>query len=168
MFNGQGDLEMNLTKTAFVILCAELLSSGIALAQEQTLPFKLVITMTRDAEMELPSITDQSVTASEAVGVAYFEDGRIAFKRFAIATVGGDEEGRYMGLSTYTFENGDALNLKFTGGWSPEGQTVEYTVLSGGGAFEGATGTGELTGVENSWEDANLLEGSFTLQVPEN
>jgi hypothetical protein len=106
--------------------------------------------------------------ANEAVGVAYFEDGRVAFKRFAIATIAGEDEGSYIGLSTYTFENGDALNLKFTGGWSPEGQTVEYTVLSGGGAFEGATGTGELTGVDNSWEDANLLEGSFTLQVPEN
>ena len=148
---------MTLTKVALATLATGLLSSGAASAQEQTLRFKLVVTMTSDAKMELPSITDQSLMANEAVGVAYFEDGRIAFKRFAIANLGGEKEGSYMGLSTYTFENGDALNLKFTGGWSPEGQTVEYTVLSGGGAFEGATGTGELTGVENSWEDANLL-----------
>jgi hypothetical protein len=159
---------MSLTKIAFAILCAGLLSSGTALAQEQTLPFKLVVTMTSEAEMELPSITDQSVTASEAVGVAYFEDGRIAFKRFAIANLGGEKEGSYMGLSTYTFENGDSLNVKFAGGWSPDGQQLEYTVLSGGGAFEGVTGTGELTGVSTSWEDASLLEGSFTLQVPGN
>ena len=71
-----------------------------------------------------------------------------------------------MGLSTYTFENGDALNVRFDGGWSPAGEQLEYKVLSGVGAFEGATGTGELTGVETAWKDASLLEGSFTIQVP--
>jgi hypothetical protein len=73
-----------------------------------------------------------------------------------------------MGLSTYTFENGDALNLQFSGSWSPEGSQVEYTLLSGAGAFEGATGTGELTGINTSWTDALLFDGSFTLQVPGN
>ena len=159
---------MALAKIALAILTTGLLSAGAASAQEQTLPFKLVITTTSDETMELPSFTDQSVMAHEAVGVAYFEDGRIAFKQFAMASVGGEAEGNWMGLSTYTFENGDALNVKFAGGWSPDGEQLEYTVLSGGGAFEGATGTGELTGVSTSWEDASLLEGSFTLQVPEN
>jgi hypothetical protein len=157
---------MALAKVALAILATGLLSSGAASAQEQTLPFKLVITTTSDEMMELPSITDQSVMAHEAVGVAYFEDGRIAFKQFTMASVGGEEEGNWMGLSTYTFENGDSLNVKFTGNWSPDGAKVEYTVLSGGGAFEGATGTGELTGISTSWEDANLFEGSFTIQVP--
>jgi hypothetical protein len=158
---------MTLTKMAFAILAAGLLSSGAALAQEQTLRFKLVITMTSDAKMELPSIADQSVAANEAVGVAYFEDGRIAFKPFAFATVGGEEEDRYMGLSTYTRERRRA-QCEVRWGWSPDGEQLEYTVLSGGGAFEGATGTGELTGVSTSWKDASLLEGSFTIQVPEN
>ena len=98
--------------------------------------------MTSDAKMDLPSVADQSVVASEAVGVAYFEDGRIAFKRFALATVGGEKDGNWMGFSTYTFENGDLLNVKFNGSWSPGGSQVEYTVLSGGGGFEGTTGQG--------------------------
>jgi len=40
-----------------------------------------------------------------------------------------------MGLSTYTFENGDALNVRFDGGWSPAGEQLEYKVLSGAGTF---------------------------------
>ena len=71
-----------------------------------------LLTTTSDAMMDLPSITDQSLVASEAVGVAFFEDGRVAFKRFALATIRGKEDGNWMGLSTYTFENGDALNLQ--------------------------------------------------------
>lgn len=106
---------MALAKSALAILATGLLSSGAAFAEEQTLRFTLVVTMTSDAEMELASITDQAVAVHEAVGVAHFEDGRIAFKRFAIATLGGEEEGSYMGLSTYTFENGDALNVRFDG-----------------------------------------------------
>ena len=157
---------MALAKVALAFIVTGLLSSGAAWAQEQTLPFKLVITTTSDETMELPSFTDQSVMAHEAVGVAYFEDGRIAFKRFAMAAVGGQEEGNWLGLSTYTFENGDALNVTFTGNWSPDGAEVNYTVLSGEGAFEGATGTGKITGVNASWEDASLFEGSFTIQVP--
>ena len=133
---------MALAKMAVAVLSVGLLSSGAALAEEQTLRFKLVITTTSDATMDLPSITDQSLVASEAVGVAFFEDGRVAFKRFALATIRGKEDGNWMGLSTYTFENGDALNLQFSGSWSPEGSLVEYTLLSGAGAFEGATGTG--------------------------
>lgn len=158
---------MTSTKMVVAIFSAGFLSSGAALAQEQTLPFKLVITSTSDATMELPSVPDQAVIAHEAVGVAHFEDGRVAFKRFAYATVGGEAEGGWMGLSIYTFENGDWLNVKFSGGWSPDGAQVDYTVMNGGGAFEGATGTGQLTGVGTSWEDASLFEGSFTLQVPD-
>ena len=109
------------------------------------------------------------VNTSEAVGVAYFEDGRVAFKRFALATIRGKDAGNWMGLSTYTFESGDALNLQFDGSWSPEGAQVDHSLLSGEGAFEGATGTGELTGIKtSSWPDALLFDGSFTLQVPDN
>jgi hypothetical protein len=159
---------MALTRIALVTLTTGLLSSGAVLAEEQTLRFKLVITTTRDAPMDLPSITDRSLVASEAVGVAQFEGGRVAFKRFSLATIRGKEDGNWMGLSTYTFENGDALNLQFSGSWSPEGSQVEYTLLSGEGAFEGATGTGELAGIVTAWKDALLFEGSFTLQVPGN
>ena len=155
------------TKILVASLAASLLPAAV-LAEEQVLRFKLVITTTNDTKMDLPSIADRSLVGSEAVGVAYFEDGRVAFKRFALATIRGEEDGNWMGLSTYTFENGDALNLQFTGSWSPEGATVDYALLSGTGAFEGATGSGELTGINTSWKDALLFDGTFTLEVAAN
>lgn len=158
---------MALTRLA-AALAAGLLVSGNASAEEQTLKFKLVITTTDDTPINLPSIADRSLVASKAVGVAFFEDGRVAFKRFALATIRGEEDGNWMGLSTYTFENGDALNLQFTGSWSPQGAQVDYRLLSGLGAFEGATGRGELIGITTSWQDALLFEGSFTLSMAEN
>lgn len=155
---------MNLTRIFFTTLAASLLSLSAASAQEQTLRFKLVTTMTSDVEMKLPTVADQSVLSNEGVGVAYFEDGRVAFKRFVVTSVGGDE-GSYFGLSTYTFENGDSISLRLDGGWTPQSEEAQYTVLSGTGAFEGATGTGGLTAVGDSWNDASLLDGSFTVQV---
>jgi hypothetical protein len=103
---------MALTRIALATLATGLLSSGAVLAEEQTLRFKLVTTMISDAKMDLPSISDQSVVANEAVGVAYFEDGRIAFKRFAIANVGGEEEGNYMGRVSEVVEIGRWRNLR--------------------------------------------------------
>jgi hypothetical protein len=157
---------MTFPKSILALLSAGLLSGGAVSAEEQTLRFKLVVSFTSDAEMQLASVPDRSLAAHEAVGVAFFEDGRVAFKQFVISTAGGAEDGSYIGLSTYTFENGDSLTLKFTGGWTPEGQGGDYEVLSGTGAFEGATGTGRFDGLAENWEDADLLEGSFTLDVP--
>ena len=74
----------------------------------------------------------------------------------------------YSGYSTYTFENGDALTLSFTGGWGENGGGGDYEVISGTGAFEGATGTGRFDGVDDPWEDASLADGSFTLNLPKN
>ena len=101
-----------------------------------------------------------------AAGVAVFEDGRIAYKDFVVFTDGTAEEGEWRGYSTYTFENGDLLTLKFTGGWSASGSGGDYEVLSGTGAFEGATGTGRFDGVQTAWEGASLFNGSFDLDVP--
>jgi hypothetical protein len=151
---------------AFAIFSAGLLATGAVSAEEQILRYKLVVTFTKNAEMQLASIPDRSLAAHEAVGVALFEDGRMAFKRFVVSDAGGEEDGSFLGLSTYTFENGDALTLKFSGGWTPEGQSGTYVVLSGKGAFEGATGTGEFHSLNEAWEDADLLQGSFTLDVP--
>ena len=81
---------------------------------------------------------------------------------------GSDEEGSYSGYSTYTFQDGDSLTLKFTGGWSAEGDGGDYEVLSGTGVFKGASGTGRFDAVEEPWDDANLFDGSFTLKLAGN
>jgi hypothetical protein len=143
---------------------AALAVAGPTLAEEQVLPFALVVSFVDEAP--LAAVPEgRMALAARAVGVATFEDGRTAFKEFVILQAGG-ETGEMTGYSTYTFENGDALHLKFTGGWSADGITGDYELLSGTGAFEGATGTGHFESVEESWDRADLLEGSFTLQMP--
>ena len=91
---------------------------------------------------------------------------RHRIKDFVIAEDGTEEAGTASGYSTYTFENGDSLTARFTFEWSPTGAAGDYQVLSGTGAFEGATGTGHFEGAQEAWKDADLLEGSFTLDVP--
>lgn len=147
------------------VSAGSLLASAVS-AEEQNLRFKLVTSFTSNAEMKLANLPDRSLMAQEAVGVAVFEDGRVAFKQFVVSSLGGEEDGSFMGLSTYTFENGDALTLKFTGDWSAQGETGDYVVLSGKGAYEGATGTGRFESLEEAWDDASLFEGSFKLDVP--
>lgn len=158
---------MAFSNAVLVAFSAAALSAAVASAEEQTLRFKLVVSMTSNVEMQLASVTDRALTTNEAVGVAYFDDGRVAFKQFVVSSLGGAEDGSFMGLSTYTFQNGDALTLKFTGGWAATGQGGDYEVLSGKGAFEGATGTGRFDALEDAWDDADLFEGSFELEVPE-
>lgn len=157
---------MTFSKFVFAAFSAGSLAASTASAEEQNLRFKLVVSMTTNVETQLASVPDRSLTTNEAVGVAFFEDGRVAFKQFVVSSAGGAEDGTYIGLSTYTFQNGDALTLKFTGGWTAQGEGGDYQVLSGTGAYEGATGTGRFDAIESAWEDANLLEGSFTLEVP--
>jgi hypothetical protein len=135
-----------------------------AMAEEQVLRFKLVVTNVDEATLA-SAPEGQSIMAAGAVGVATFEDGRTAFKEFVILDAGGEDKGEFTGYSTYTFENGDSLHLKFVGGWSSDGLTGDYELISGTGAFAGATGTGHFEGLDESWERANLLEGSFTLQM---
>ena len=124
------------------------LAVGPAAAEEQTLRFRLVVSLTNVAFAENPNAPGHSVGAGRAVGVAVFEDGRIAFKDFVIANDGTEEAGTASGYSTYTFENGDSLTARFTFEWSPTGAAGDYQVLSGTGAFEGATGTGHFEGAQ--------------------
>jgi hypothetical protein len=107
----------------------------------------------------------QTITASSSIGTAHFEDGRTAFKEYVVINMGA-EEGEMRGYSTYIFAEGDALLLRFSGGWGADGLGGDYEVVSGTGAFEGASGTGRFDSVEADWERALLFEGSFTLEVP--
>src|SRR4051812_38458247 len=83
----------------------------------------------------------------EYTGVALFEDGRIATKKFVDVSDETADSGAFRGYSTYTFQNGDSLTLSYTGGWDANGAKGAYKVVSGTGAFSGATGTGEFKSV---------------------
>jgi hypothetical protein len=145
---------------------AVVLGSTAASAEEQTLKFRLLTRSVQEAAFEQGDVPGQFVSASEQVGVAIFEDGRIAYKEFVNTTDGTADAGTFLGYSTYTFENGDSITARFTGAWSANGEGGDYEVLSGTGAYSGVTGTGRFDAVGESWDKANLYEGSFTLDVP--
>ena len=109
---------MKASKLAGAAGLAACLVVGPAVAEEQILRFRLVVSYTGVAMSENPGVPGHMVGAGEAVGVAVFEDGRIAFKNFVISMDETGEARRASGYSTYTFENGDSLNLKFTYTWT--------------------------------------------------
>ena len=159
---------MNASIIAWLSAAALILVSGSAVGEEQTLKFRLITTEVDGTSFEAPGEAGHELGTSRSVGVAVFEDGRIAFKTYIITIDSAGETGNYSGYSTYTFENGDALTLSFTGGWDESGEGGDYKVISGTGAFEGTTGTGRFDGVDDPWEDAYLANGSFTLNMPGN
>ena len=136
-----------------------------ASGEEQTLRFKLV-TQPAALPATMPEIGGHTAVVGEYMGVAVFEDGRIAHKRFVDISDDTAKAGTFKGYSTYTFENGDSLTLSYTGEWNEQGLTGAYTLLSGTGQYANATGTGSFKGMDEPWEQANLLEGSFQLTVP--
>ena len=153
--------------TTTLLAAAFVAGSGFAApvaAEEQTLRFKLVIQQVGEPS-DLPEIGGHKVTVGEYMGVATFDDGRIAHKRFVDVSDDTADAGSFKGYSTYTFQNGDSLTLGYTGGWDANGLKGDYQLISGTGSFEGATGTGSFKGVDEPWDEANLLEGEFRLTL---
>lgn len=153
-------------RLACIAAAALVASAGTAVAKEEVLKFRLV-TQQVGAPVELPEIGGHKFVVGRYMGVAVFEDGRIAHKTFVDASDDTAEAGTFKGYSTYTFENGESLTLSYTGGWDGNGGRGDYRLISGTGAYEGATGTGTFASVEESWDDAYLFEGSLRLEVAE-
>ena len=105
-------------------LIAGLVGPGLASAEPLELKFRLVVKTYGMEVTELASLPGHTIGSGPAAGVAVFDDGRIAYKDFVITTNGTADTGDYQGYSTYTFENGDSITAKFTGGWSAEGETA--------------------------------------------
>ncbi len=160
-----GEIVMSIWKIAGAAIVAACLAAGSVAAEEQTLNFRLVTKKISGTVMPVANVEGRSLSAGEYAGVAVFEDGRIAYKNYVIMMDIGKEEGSYSGYSTYTFQNGDSLTLKFIGGWGGERNGGDYEVLSGTGAFEGATGGGGFDALKEPWADANLFEGQFVLTL---
>lgn len=100
-----------------------------------------------------------AVRAIRNVGMCVFPDGRLAEKNFVagMSTRKGGAEGDYAGFSVYALENGDALSVRFEGGWGPKGNQGRYTVMGGSGAFTGATGDGTIEGLKSPWPSAQVM-----------
>jgi hypothetical protein len=106
------------------------------------------------------------LSLERVVGVAVFEDGRIAFKVVTGTVDGTAEQGSYAGYATYTFESGDSITVKYGGEWPSDGPGTA-DVIAGTGVYEGVTGTAQFTTVDDPWKDANIDEGTFTLNIPD-
>lgn len=156
---------MSIWKTAGAAVLVACVAAGSVAAEEQTLKFRLVTAKISGSVMQVANVEGRTVSAGQYVGVAVFEDGRIAYKDYVLMMDAGKKEGSYSGYSTYTFQNGDSLTLKFTGGWGQERNGGDYEVLSGTGGFKGASGTGRFDALKEPWDGANLYEGSFTLTL---
>jgi hypothetical protein len=135
-----------------------------AAAEEQTLRFKL-LTQQVGVPSALSEIGGHTVSVGQYMGVAMFEDGRIAHKTFVNMEDDTAEAGSFKGYSTYTFEDGDTLTLGYTGGWNADGATGTYEVISGTGQFAGATGTGSLKALDEPWDEALLWDVSLSLML---
>lgn len=138
-----------------------------AAAEEQKLNFRAVLTEVGGSTMDIAGLKERTMGASKYVGSAVFEDGRIAYKTAVAIRNSAGEAGKYSGYSNYMFHNGDALLVKFNGGWSSGSNGGDYEVVSGTGVYEGATGTGRFNAVKNPWKGAELYEGSISVKLPD-
>jgi len=55
--------------------------------------------------------------------------------------------------------------MSYTGGWKGNGYTCEYEVLSGTGAYAGASGSGAFKSVDESWQDASMADVTLKLTL---
>ena len=144
---------MSVWKIAGAATIVACLAAGSVAAEEQTLKFRLLTKKISGDVLQVANVEGRSV------------GGRIAYKEFVSMTDAGKAEGSYSGYSTYTFQDGDSLTLKFVGGWGEKRNGGDYEVLSGTGAYKGASGTGRFDALKEPWDGASLFEGSFTLTL---
>jgi hypothetical protein len=121
-------------------------SNVMAVAADQTLKFKLVTFDISEKDGE-----------HHSVGVSVSPDGSMGTKDFYWK---GGENGTSTGHSTYYFPPG-SLMVNFSTvstGTSTGGHIVgKYQIVSGTGAYQGATGGGSIDG---DWGDKSPLKGA--------
>lgn len=135
---------------------------GVA-AEEETLKFRLITRQISTQFIDAANVEGVKVGSGKFAGVAVFDDGRLADKQFVLSMDNRGDTGSYAGYSTYIFQTGDTLTLSFEGGWDENRSGGDYTILSGTGVYEGATGTGRFDAMKNPWENASLYD--VTIQV---
>ena len=127
-------------------------------AQSKTLSFKLVV-MGAGPAVTVSETPGNKISTRPMTGVAMLPDGTLALKSFVNTADEAEDHGSYQGYSTYTMQNGDSLTLSYTGGWDAKGDHGIYKVLSGTGAYAGATGTGRFDGVDvPAWKEAFVYD----------
>ena len=136
-------------------------SSPAARAAERTLEFQLVTKTLESRSLDVPNVDGQTLSQSKAFGVTVFKDGRIGTKEFVYITDANKGVGSSSGYSTYTFDDG-TLTAHFT----VQGAHGEYKILSGTGAYAGASGTGTLDVVSNTIKNATFFKIKLQIVTP--
>lgn len=151
------------------LLAAIAIAAPAALSQagQQELAFQLV-TRAIDVKTEkVAEIDGLAVSTGRYAGTAVFADGRIANKEFTFSFDFRKGAGPFYGYSTYMFADGSSLVMRFEGTLEPGKPMLgRYTVLSGTGMYQGATGTGQFEKVDDPWEKANLYKGVLKISTP--
>jgi hypothetical protein len=80
-----------------IALVALLGAAPPAYAAEVTLKFRLVVTDKSATLLPVNNVEGRTIGAHDAVGVAVFEDGRLAFKRFVYTDDGTEAKGEING-----------------------------------------------------------------------
>ena len=146
------------------LIAASMLTSSVS-ADEQTLKFRVVMTEVGGSMNDVAAYKGHAMGAQKFAGAAVFEDGRMAYKTVVALMDIADENVSYSGYSTYMFQNGDVLVVKFTGGGTIHNNGGDYEVVSGKGVYKGATGAGRFDSVKNPWQDADMFQGSISVKL---
>ena len=137
---------------AFVSALALLVGSNvIAVAADQTLKFKLVAFTVGEKDGEY-----------HMVGATVSPDGTIGTKDFSVKE---DQNGAGAGHSTYYFPYGSIVTTdSFVDTATQTGGHVagKVQIVSGTGAYQGATGTGAF---EGDWADKSPLKNAMLLNI---
>lgn len=147
------------------------LTGGQTIADDQTLECRLYIAESMDHTSTYQVESASSMLESlRRGGLCVFADGDVADKQFVMGmNIRGDGSvGDAVGISVYTFESGDSLTLSFIGGWNKGPFEGNYTVLTGTGVYEGATGVGTISGVDGPWKSTSEVNIRLDLVLAEN
>lgn len=135
-------------------------------AAEQVLDFTLVTKRIEGTVQEPKNVEGQNVGLIKAFGVASFANGKTAVKEFVHGWDFNKGTGPFFGYSTYTFEDGSAITVKYTGNMAPgKPMRGDYTILSGTGAYAGATGTGYFQAAAHKFSDGAFYTGQLTVRT---
>lgn len=142
--------------------------SFVAAAGQKTLEFKLIVQTTDWHSIDVPNVTNQAIGQGHAFGVAIFKDGRIGVKDFAFSTdYNKNGTSTSYGYSTYTFDDGSSITARFSDEAVPnKPEHGVYKILSGTGAYAGATGSGTYDSVKSPFKNNDIYSVKLIITTP--